>query len=350
MQLKYSFPFLLSLLVVLFSCQSDPDRAAENYLSVQGKTMGTYYNVTYEDARQRNFQSAIDSLLLALNEEVSTYIPTSVISTFNSAEDSLVLAEDGRRYDHFLTNLMAAAEIYAISDGAFDPTVMPLINFWGFGYSEREPVTKVDSSKIQTLQALVGFDQLDLVEGSERIVLKKPRPGIQLDFSALAKGYGVDIVGQLLEKKGVENYLVDIGGEVRGRGLSAKGKRWSIGVSQPSETSRLTDLVAVIPLDNQAMATSGNYRNFYEVNGVKYSHTINPQTGFPERNTLLSATIVADNCMKADGLATACMVKGTTASIKWIQELQGVEAYLIYGKEDGSMGSWYSEGLKDVFE
>jgi thiamine biosynthesis lipoprotein len=350
MQLKYSVLFLLSLLCILFSCQSDPERAAENYLSLQGETMGTYYKVTYEDARQRNLKESIDSLLIALNNEVSTYIPTSVISTFNSAEDSLVLAEKGRRSDHFITNLMAAAEMYALSDGAFDPTVMPLINYWGFGYSKRQPVTKVDSSKIKTLKMLVGFDQLDLVEEGERVVLKKPVPEIQLDFSALAKGYGVDIVGQLLAKEGIENYLVDIGGEVIGKGLNAKGEPWSIGVSRPSETSKLTDLVAVIPLDNKAMATSGNYRNFYEVNGIKYSHTINPKTGFPERNTLLSATIVADNCMEADALATACMVKGTKAAIKWIQELQGVEAYLIYGKEDGSMGSWYSEGLKEVFE
>jgi thiamine biosynthesis lipoprotein len=350
MQLKYSLPLLLGLVFVLFSCGSDPQGSEENYLSVQGQTMGTYYKVTYEDARQRNLQEAIDSLLIALNNEVSTYIPTSVIATFNSAEDSLVLAEKGRSSDHFINNLRVAAEVYTLSDGAFDPTVMPLINFWGFGYSERQPMTKVDSSKIRKLRDLVGFDQLDLVESGERIVLKKPKPGIQLDFSALAKGYGVDIVGQLLAEKGLENYLVDIGGEVAGKGRNAKGRPWSIGVSQPSETSKLTDLVAVIPLDNKAMATSGNYRNFYEVNGVKYSHTINPQTGFPERNTLLSATIVADKCMEADALATACMVKGTTAAIKWIQQLKGVEAYLIYGKEDGSMGSWYSEGLKEVFE
>jgi thiamine biosynthesis lipoprotein len=154
----------------------------------------------------------------------------------------------------------------------------------------------------------------------------------------------------MLEKKGIKNYLVDIGGEVVARGVNNKGTLWSIGINKPSETSKLTDLVAIIPLDNKGMATSGNYRNFYEVNGVKYSHTINPKTGFPERNTLLSATIVAQSCMYADAMATACMVMGVEASIKWIQEMEEVEAYLIYGKEDGSMGEWHSAGLKDIFE
>lgn len=350
MQLKYSLLSLFSLCLLLSSCQPDKRSAQGNFLDLQGETMGTYYKVTYEDVEQRNFQAAIDSLLEELNNEVSTYIPSSVISQFNSAGDSLVLADESSRHDHFLNNLMMAGEIYALSEGAFDPTVMPLINYWGFGYSERKPVTKVDSAKIDSLKSFVGFKNLQLEEKGSEVVLKKAQPGVQLDFSALAKGYGVDAIGELLETKGIENYLVDIGGEVLGRGLNKKGESWSIGINQPSETSRLTDLVAIIPLDNKGMATSGNYRNFYEVNGVKYSHTISPQSGFPERNTLLSATILADNCMYADALATACMVKGTTASIKWIQELQGIEAYLIYGKEDGSMGAWYSDGLKSVFE
>lgn len=350
MKLTNSALSLLSLICFLFSCQSEKVRSQEAYLHLQGETMGTYYKVTYQDSQQRNFQASIDSLLEALNLEVSTYIPNSVISSFNTAEDSLVLAAGGVGKDHFIANLMMAAEVYDLSEGDFDPTVMPLINYWGFGYSKRKPVTSVDSNKIDSLESLVGFDKIKLEEYGDRLVLKKTLPGVQLDFSALAKGYGVDMVGRLLEKNGVDDYLVDIGGEVLARGLNSKGESWSIGINQPSETSKLTDLVAVIPLDDKAMATSGNYRNFYEVNGVKYSHTINPKKGFPERNSLLSATILADDCMYADALATACMVKGIKASIKWIQGLPGVDAYLIYGKEDGSMGVWYSEGLKGVFE
>ncbi len=350
MQLNYSLLSLLGLTFALFSCQSSNQNTEAAYLTIQGETMGTYYKVTYQNTQENNYKAIIDSLLADLNQEVSTYIPNSVISTFNAAEDSLVFAREGTRKEHFLTNLDVAGRVFVLSKGDFDPTVMPLINYWGFGYSERKPVTSVDSSKIDSLRNFVGFDKIELVKKENRVVLKKSSPGVQLDFSALAKGYGVDAVGRLLEKKGVKHYLVDIGGEVLAKGLNSKGAFWSIGINQPSETSKLTDLVAVIPLDNRAMATSGNYRNFYEINGVKYSHTINPKKGFPERNTLLSATIIADNCMYADALATACMVKGATASIKWIQELQGVEAYLIYGKEDGSMGSWYSEGLKEVFE
>lgn len=343
--------FLLGLLPILFSCQSGSGNAVDTYLKVQGETMGTYYNVTYQDAEQRNFQAAIDSLLEDLNNEVSTYIPTSVISLFNASKDSLILARGGERKEHFIKNLRESGEIYDLSDGFFDPTIMPLVNYWGFGYSERRPITRIDSHMVDSLQHFVGFNQLKLNEKSNgELVLKKSLPGIQLDFSALAKGYGVDAVGDLLEKRGIKNYLVDIGGEALAKGVNDKGELWKLGINMPSETSKLTDIVAIIPLDNKGMATSGNYRNFYEVNGVKYSHTINPKTGFPERNSLLSATIVAKNCMYADALATACMVKGTEASILWIQEMKDVDAYLIYGKEDGSLGEWHSVGLKDIFE
>lgn len=340
----------MALSIFSMSCNTDVGQSSKTYLSLQGKTMGTYYNITYSDAGEKNYQPQIDSLLEALNKQVSTYIPSSLISTFNQAEDSLVLSEIEQK-DHFLENLSVASEIYTLSEGAFDPTVMPLVNYWGFGVEERRPVTSVDSALIDSLKMLVGFNKVILIGGeNDRLVLKKTKPGVQLDFSALAKGYGVDAIGRLLESKGVKDYLVEIGGEVGARGVNKQGEKWTIGVNQPSETSQLTDFVAVLSLDNQGMATSGNYRNFYEVNGVKYSHTINPKTGFPERNTLLSATIIAQNCMYADALATACMVMGTDAAFNWIQELQDVEAYLIYGEEDGGMGEKYTEGLRPFLE
>jgi len=350
--MKSASPGLLFLALSVFSmsCNTDVGQSSKTYLSLQGKTMGTYYNIIYSEAREQNYQPQIDSLLEALNKQVSTYIPSSLISTFNQAEDSLVLSEIEQK-DHFLENLSVASEIYTLSEGAFDPTVMPLVNYWGFGAEERRPVTSVDSALIDSLKMLVGFNKVRLIGGeNDRLVLKKTEPGVQLDFSALAKGYGVDAIGRLLESKGVKDYLVEIGGEVGARGVNKQGEKWTIGVNQPSETSQLTDFVAVLSLDNQGMATSGNYRNFYEVNGVKYSHTINPKTGFPERNTLLSATIIAQYCMYADALATACMVMGTDAAFNWIQELQDVEAYLIYGEEDGGMGEKYTEGLRPFLE
>ncbi len=340
----------LSLLLV-FGCQPDQSERPANYVNLQGQTMGTYYNVTYGDSGNRNFQTSIDSLLEALNMEVSTYIPSSVISRFNQSEKGIVLADQEKKYDHFIQNLQVASEIYRLSDGAFDPTINPLVNYWGFGAEERAPVTAVDSMLVDSLKAFVGLDKVKLEERDNGLLfLSKPLPGVQLDFSALAKGYGVDAVGRLLESKGVNHYLVEIGGEVVTRGVNKSGEVWSIGVNQPSEVSTLTDFAAVLPLNSKGMATSGNYRNFYEVNGVKYSHTINPETGFPERNDLLSATIIAKNCMYADAMATACMVMGAEKAFNWISDIQDVEAYFIYGKADGSMGERYTEGLRSVFE
>ncbi len=340
---------LLGIAFTLLACQNDKQADSQTYISLQGETMGTYYRITYKDPEQRNFQQAIDSLLLALNQEVSTYIPSSMISNFNQSVEGILLSEGGKQKNHFLENLKAAAEIFTLTEGAFDPTIMPLGNYWGFGYTPRKPVTKVDSNLVDSLLDFVGFEKLQLVEEGERVKLNKRSPGIQLDFSALAKGYGVDAIGNLLKENEVNDFLVEIGGEVVARGLNKKGEPWSIGINQPSETSDLTDFVAIIPLENKGMATSGNYRNFYEVNGVKYSHTINPHTGFPERNTLLSATIIANNCMYADALATACMVLGTEAAFELINSLQDVDAYLIYGLEDGSLAEKYTPGLSDIF-
>ncbi len=343
---KFIVLLILFSFVLCYGCQSDQSAPSENFINLQGKTMGTYYNVTYGDAENRNFQTSIDSLLEALNNEVSTYIPSSVISTFNQSDNGIVLANEEKSYDHFIKNLQVASEIYRLSDGAFDPTINPLVNYWGFGAEERAPVTAVDSMLVDSLKAFVGFDKVKLEERDNNVVfLSKSNPGVQLDFSAIAKGYGVDAVGQLLESRGVNDYLVEIGGEVVARGVNKNGETWSIGVNQPSETSRLTDFAAVLPLDNKGMATSGNYRNFYEVNGVKYSHTINPKTGFPERNDLLSATIIAENCMYADAMATACMVMGAEAAFNWVSDIQDVEAYFIYGKADGTMGDRYTAGL-----
>ncbi len=330
-----------------FSCgQSFIPPTKDAYARLGGETMGTYYAITYADLEKRSFQQDIDSILQVLNAEVSTYIPTSVISLFNQSGKGMEIA-DSRT--HFLANLKAAKIIVEETDGYFDPTVMPLVNYWGFGYTPKKQVKAVDSLFIDSLMQYVGFDKLDF-DFSKSAFIGKTSAGVQLDFSAIAKGYGVDLIGEWLEKQGIRHYLVDIGGEMRAKGKNSSGIWWTIGVNRPVEGAELMDLKAKVPLKNRALATSGNYRNYYEVNGKKYSHTIHPKAGFPERNNLLSASIFAKKCISADAYATACMAMGFEKAKELIGSVPAIEGYLIFGKEDGSMGVWHSKGLEGQIE
>ena len=336
---------LLAALLSLNTCQQ-ANSAATNlpFVKLQGQTMGTYYTVTYSIADQVNFQKAIDSVLNALNLEVSTYIPTSTISSFNQAERGIAFVAD--EVPHFAANFNKSRELVALTKGNFEPTIMPLGNYWGFGYTPKNPVTVVDSNKVDSLKAFVGFDKIMVTNDS---IIKKVA-GIEVDFSALAKGYGVDAVSLLLEEKGIENYLVDIGGEVRAKGKNAKGMDWTVGINKPQENVSLTEIVGAVSLINKSMATSGNYRNLYEVNGVKYVHTINPFSGFPEINDLLSASILADDCMTADALATACMVMGLEKAYEFIEKLPNVEGYFVFDGEGEGFEIKYTSGMKDLIK
>lgn len=348
--------FFVSLFVVLIgmACSGQPQKENAPYLSLEGRTMGTTYTVKYADREGRDFQSAIDSLLEAINLEVSTYIDSSTISRLNQADSLFLPGYDPRTgawgtyaNPHFWINYEKAKEVFERSGGSFDPTVMPLVNYWGFGYTEKKPVTNIDSLKIDSLMAFVGLSRAIAAEGRQIV---KRYPGVQLDFSALAKGYGVDAVGLLLESKGVSDYLVEIGGELRAKGKNAEGAWWNVGINTPQEEASTSAIQMAFPLENQAIATSGNYRNFYEVNGQKFSHTINPKTGFPERSVLLSASVFAPDCMTADAYATAFMVMGKDKALPLAEELPNLEAYFIYSDESGNMLTAYTSGLKDFFE
>lgn len=306
--------------------------------------MGTHYKVTVNDPELKVSKESLDSLLMALNLEVSTYIDSSVITRFNQAEDTFRIVGA----PHFLANLQRSSEIDSLSDGAFDPTVMPLVNYWGFGYTPKKPVTQVDSLRVRQLLSLVGMERLHWQVSGDTLGMFKTDPDIQLDFSAIAKGYGVDLVGQYLLQLGLKDVLVEIGGEVRAWGQSPRGDAWRLGVNLPKEEAGLQEVFSTISLLDRAMATSGNYRNLYEVNGVKYSHTISPVSGFPERNRLLSATVLAADCMTADALATACMVLGPDRAKDFLNGIPGVDALLILSTEKGEMLSWSTKGLKSV--
>jgi len=349
---------LLLLLLLLSACSAESGQKSENpdYKVIEGETMGTYYRVTFKDLQDGELKAVFDSTLRALNMEVSTYIPEATISRFNQADSVYNLSTDpysgkasGYQNEHFLANYRKSVEVAAKTDGFFDPTVMPLVNYWGFGYTEKKPVETVDSATVDSLARLVGMDKVELKVLEDSKLLAKASPGVKLDFSAIAKGYGVDLLGRVLDERGIKHYLVDIGGETLAKGKSPRGDAWQLGISLPKETAALSEIQTAVPLRDQALATSGNYRNFYEVNGVKYSHTINPKTGYPERNTLLSASVFAPDCTTADAYATAFMTMGTERAYSLALDMPNLEAYFLFSREDGSMDVRFTPGLNDLF-
>lgn len=302
--------------------------------------MGTYYRVSYVGPDRPGLAAGIDSLLLAFNREVNTYDSTSFISRFNQSDTGLV----ARAVPDFLANYQLAESISRATGGAFDPTVMPLVNYWGFGYTEKRPVTQVDSQRINSIMNYVGLQNLTL---SQEGYLRKLDPRVMLDFSAIAKGYGVDLVGQHLESQGIHRYLVDIGGELLARGQKEEGNPWRVGINVPETDAALDAIQTTVALIDRAIATSGNYRNYYDVEGEKYGHSINPFTGFPEKNNLLSASIFAPDCATADAYATACMILGAERGFELIEATPELEAYFIIGRPDGSLAVRFTPSLRE---
>ncbi len=302
-------------------------------VTVSGSTMGTSYRIVYLDDRERDFKNEIDSILVDFNESLSTYIPESELSQFNR-QDSLAFESP-----YFLPVLQESRKIYQLTDGAFDPTVGPLVNLWGFGPGG--PQLK-DSVNINKLLELVDFKAIVF----DSLHVKKKKPGMYLDFSAVAKGYGVDVIADFLSARGIENMLVEIGGELVAKGVNERGELWKVGINRPEELGSSNEIFSIIALDNQAMATSGNYRNYYEADGIKISHTINPATGRPVRHGLLSATVLASTCMNADALATAMMVMGVEKAISLQEKDTDFELFLIFNDEEGQLKTFASEGLK----
>ncbi len=303
-------------------------------VSITGETMGTSYSVKYFDEDHRNFKPAIDSLLQVFNESLSTYIPTSEISTFNQGHGFSF------QLPYFLPVLEQSKKMVAATDGAFDPTVMPLVNAWGFGPDRFE---SVDTLAVEQALARVGFEKIKFNSDSVWKVID----GAQLDFSAIAKGYGVDVVSDFLQSKGIENVFVEIGGEVKVKGRNLQfDRRWEIAILDPNSTYVQTLVFAYAQLENQAVATSGNYFNYRESNGIKYSHSLNPKSGYPIKHQILSATIFAEDCMTADAWATAAMVMGHEKLIALLDRHPEIKVMLLYTSNTGAIASYLSPGLE----
>ena len=357
-QLSYSvyirFVLFLAIGFTISGCQTDAAQNSGAFFRLEGQTMGTTYHVAYSDSLKRNFQNDIDQLLIDVNLDVSTYIDTSYISKFNRAEDEIFylnIREKNAEPDpvHFRKNYETAYEIFMKSNGFFDPTIMPLVNYWGFGYTEKKAVEEVDSIRVDSLLQFVGMDKITKRSAKDgSVYLVKSAPGIQLDFSALAKGYGVDVVCELLEQNGIENFMVEIGGEVRAKGKNQRNDWWTVGINTPDINAKTSDVFSKVILQNRALATSGNYRNYYNVNGNIYAHTINPKTGFPEKSHLLSASVFAADCMTADAYATACMALGLEKAFELVSRSEDLDGFFIFSEPDGSLMYMHTKGMEDI--
>ncbi len=342
--MQFRIVILLLIISSFWGCKEEVKPTWSN-THFSGKTMGTTYNVKIKGEVEKAIQSSIDSLLLDINMSVSTYIDSSRISQFNQSPSGIVLKDSSGTDQHFVTNFLTSKEIFESSDQYFDASCMPLVNYWGFGYTEKKAVTKVDSNAVKEMLAFVGMDKFSFEDTRVLFSIYKNNPKSQLDFSAIAKGYAVDKIAELLDDSAFENYMVEIGGEVKTKGVNAQNKSWTLGINKPNPDAAINDFQWIVSPGNNGLASSGNYRNYYEVDGQKYGHTINPKTGFPERSNLLGVSVVHPSCMYADALATACMVMGLEKAEAFIEKIPEAEACLIYATND-TLQSHFTSGFE----
>ena len=325
--------FILILLPLLISCNPTRQQA---FTYNEGSVFGTYYHFKYLHPSGSDLHADIQHLLEEFDASLSTYNPESIISRINRNDPDAVA-------DQFVIQcVQRAQQISADTNGAFDITVGPLVNAWGFGFSKRSEITP---ELIKTILDYTGYQKVRLEDG--RII--KEYPEIELDVNAIAKGMAVDVVARFLSANGCTDYMVEIGGEVVAKGKNPQNVYWRIGINKPVDNPILNqnELQTVIPLKNTAMATSGNYRNFYIRDGVKYAHTIDPFTGYPVQHSLLSATVLAPDCLTADAYATAFMVMGMEKAIDIVERHPEMQAYFIYSDDSGQMRTWASDNFGD---
>lgn len=331
----------LLLVFLLTACESPP---RNDYPFVyHGKTMGTSFSIKVsrlpDNVKQKQLKGQIDSLLDEINQSMSTYIKTSEVSQFNYSKSTKWI-----NVSHDLFNvLVVARRTSELTQGAFDITIGPLVDLWGFGPDLRT-YQQPEKNKIQLRLNQIGYKKLLIDEETQKI--RKIVPELHLDLSAIAKGYAVDKVAELLEKKQISNYLVEIGGELRLKGKNISGKPWRIGIEKPVVENRL--LQKIVPVTDIAMATSGDYRNYFEVDGVRFSHTIDPRTGSPIKHQLASVTIFKDNCMEADALATSVMVLGPKNGFQFVEQ-HHIAAYLLI-KTGDDFEEKISSAYSDLFK
>ncbi len=304
------------------------------YQNNTGMIFGTVYHITYQ--YDENLEKEIRAELMKVDQSLSPFNESSIISQINRNESNV------KTNEMFLSVVNLAQQISKETDGAFDITVAPLVNLWGFGFKKEQSPSK---EVVDSILAITGYEKITLANGK----VTKQDPRIMLDCSAIAKGYGCDVVAHFLKKRDIKNFMVEIGGEIVTCGINSRQEPWHIGVTKPTEDSLNTgsELQTVLNVTDKAMATSGNYRNFYYKDGKKYAHTIDPKTGFPVQHNILSATVLANNCATADAYATSFMVLGLGKTKEVLGRHPELMAYIIYTDENDDYAVWYSPSLKD---
>ena len=332
MQKRHFSIIFLPILVLLFT---QCGKKNEEYSFNRGQIFGTYYSITYLNPKKIDLHPQIEAKFQEFDNSLSTYNPNSIISRINT-NDSAVVTDQ-----FFNTMYLMAYQVSEKSEGAFDITVAPLVNAWGFGFGNHDHST---SPNIDSIMPLIGYNKIRLE--NNRLIKNDPR--IMLDASAIAKGQASDVIAKLLEQNGCENYMVEIGGEIACKGLNPKGEKWHIGIDKPVDDPANEDaeLQTILAITDVGLATSGNYRQFYIKDGKKYAHTINPKTGFPVEHNLLSVTVIASNCMQADAYATAFMVLGVEKSLEICNQFDDMECFLIYSDENGNNKTAHSNGFE----
>lgn len=330
---KWHLPFLLFLIIGTYLAITRKEEAKDiPFQYCEGAIFGTVYHATYQCDSSLN--GKILEELQAVDQSLSMFNPNSTISQINSGKSN--------ETDSLLRTIFhIAREVSQSTDGAFDITVAPLVNAWGFGFKHG---ALPDSLQVDSLRQLIGWNRISLKDNK----FFREDPRMIIDLSAVAKGFGSDCVGQMFRKHGINNFMIEIGGEVVTSGVSPKAKAWRIGVNKPQEdsTSTSNELQTILQMNNCAMATSGNYRNFYIDNGRKIAHTIDPKTGYPVQHSILSSTVIAPTCAIADAYATAFMVLGLEKSLQVLDKHPELMAYFIHTDKEGNYQVWKSPGIE----
>ena len=320
------------LLLLSFSLIPTFAQAQHEPIKIEGKAQGTTYHITYFDQKNRDLKPEITRILADFDKSVSTYDPNSIISKINNNQSTKV-----DRY--FIACFTKAREVWRNSDGAFDPTVYPLVSAWGFGPNKK---IKIEKPKIDSILQFVGFNLIELK--GKKVIKKDPR--VKLDFNAFAQGYSVDVVSNFLKSKGITSFVVEIGGEVYANDPKPSGETWKIGIEEPYDNQESENPTKEIAeLTHLAIATSGNNRQYFIENGVKYAHHLDPKTGYPAKNNLLSASIFANDCISSDSYATGVLVMGLEKAKDFLKKHPELQAYLIYSDEYGNFKVYKTEGM-----
>ena len=326
---RIGFVSFVCCLAVL-SCTSQPQKT-----TLQGLAQGSYYAITYFDDEKRAFQREIDSIFHAIDLSVNLWVDSSVISKVNRNEE---VALDSI----FIDNFNIAQKAALLSNGYFDPTISPIVAAWGFSYKSGDSLTP---QRIDSLRALVDYRKVRIEEG--KVVKDDPR--ITLDFNAIAQGYTSDLIAAFLDSKGINNYLVDTGGEIMAKGGKPNGDPWIVGIEKPADSWDSERIVHTrIALRDKGLVTSGSTRKYVERHGKRYSHSIDPKTGYPVEHHLLGVTVLAENSAWADALASICMVMGLEKSLPLIESMDGVEAYYISMSDNGQYETYATKGFKEM--